>query len=277
MIEMKIITNLKIKAFNFLIRKIEDGNRFVTISTKIDKILNLIDLLKPVLVSTELIRFGKNSDGGYLIPNDLDGIEGCFSPGVDKESSFEIDCYKNGMSIFLADYSIDKPNIIDKAIQYSHLKKFIGTITSDKYLTLDAWVSQSLNSTSSDLLLQMDIEGSEYEVILSTSNEILKRFRIIVVEFHDLNLLWDPFFFKIANSVFQKILDTHHCVHIHPNNSYDIYKYKNIEIPQIAEFTFIRKDRVDVLGYANSFPHKLDFDNTDRSPIALPKLWYGIN
>ena len=34
---------------------------------------------------TELVRLGGNNDGGYLLPNDLEGITACFSPGVDNK------------------------------------------------------------------------------------------------------------------------------------------------------------------------------------------------
>lgn len=37
----------------------------------------------PLTTNIELIRVGSNFDGGYLVPNDLQGIEACFSPGVD--------------------------------------------------------------------------------------------------------------------------------------------------------------------------------------------------
>lgn len=39
--------------------------------------------------SKDLIRLGPNGDGGYLVPDDLTGIEACFSPGVCATSEFE--------------------------------------------------------------------------------------------------------------------------------------------------------------------------------------------
>lgn len=40
-----------------------------------------ISKVRPVDCGIELIRIGGEADGGYLIPNDLEGIEYCFSPG----------------------------------------------------------------------------------------------------------------------------------------------------------------------------------------------------
>jgi hypothetical protein len=42
-----------------------------------------------------------------------------------------------------------------------------------------------------------------------------------------------------------------------------------------AEFTFIRNDRFSTKSHQESFPHKLDTDNSDeRESVLLPKIWY---
>ena len=43
----------------------------------------------------------------------------------------------------------------------------------------------------------MDIEGSEYEVINSISNSNLEKIKIMVIEFHHLQLLTNEVFLKI--------------------------------------------------------------------------------
>ena len=49
-----------------------------------------LQLLKPVRSSYPLVRIGGDQDGAYLLPNDLKGIEACFSPGVSYKKSFEL-------------------------------------------------------------------------------------------------------------------------------------------------------------------------------------------
>lgn len=74
-----------------------------------DEILEVIKLLRPISTEIELIRIGGEGDGGYLVPNDIDGIKYCFSPGVGLTSSFEEDITKRGVkslagtSVFLVD------------------------------------------------------------------------------------------------------------------------------------------------------------------------------
>jgi len=241
-----------------------------------NQIISLIQKLHPFSTDKNLIRFGPAGDGGYLIPDDIDGIEACFSPGVGELSGFEADCIKSGMKVFLADKSVNSPG--EKNKHFNFIQKFISPITNKDFVTMGDWVNSSLQNKDSDLLLQMDIEGFEYSTIINMPSGLLNRFRIIIIEFHSLNKLWGNEFYNLASQVFEKLLQNHTCVHIHPNNYRDTIKLKGIEIPKLAEFTFYRNDRINKKDYQTKFPHPLDYDNVGANKtIVLPKIWYGVN
>jgi hypothetical protein len=240
--------------------------------TETGKVKSLIQRLRPLSCGKDLIRLGPRGDGGYLLPNDLEGIAACFSPGVAAVSGFEKDCADIGMMVFLADKSVDQPAEIHPNFQFT--SKYVGATSNADFMTMDSWVAASLPESRSDLLLQIDIEGYEYEVFLSMSERLMRRFRIIVAEFHHLKQLWNGPFFSIAARAFEKILQTHTCVHIHPNNYYGSFKKKRIEIPKLMEFTFLRNDHVVNPTYRHAFPHPLDCDNTENPPLILPTCWY---
>ena len=234
---------------------------------------NFISTLKPFNSGIELIRLGPEGDGGYLIPNDLQDIRYAFSPGVSNESGFELDLANLGINIFLADYSVDETK--QKHNNFNFTKKFISSISNNNCLTLDEWVKTKIPNYKNDLILQMDIEGEEFEVITSSSSKILSQFRIIIIEFHYLHELLNKPFYNLASKAFKKILQTHTVVHIHPNNHCGSIKFKNLEIPRVAEFTFLRNDRFKKKFPEKNFPHKLDRDNlTKRRTLTLPKCWY---
>ena len=120
----------------------------------------------------------------------------------------------------------------------------------------------------------MDIEGAEYEVLLDASLETLSSFRFMIIEFHDLDQLFNQFAFSLMSPAFEKILETHNCVHIHPNNCAPATKRYGVEIPPVMEFTFERKSESDLKAYVCDFPHELDADNTNKAPITLPDCWF---
>ena len=248
--------------------------RHVTKKTNKESILALFRDLHPVECGRPMKRLGRNGDGGYLLPDDLEGIEACFSPGVDKNSSFEFECAEIGMSVFLADASVDGPAIENRSFRF--LKKFIGATSNGNYITLTNWIKSQDIGAYSELLLQMDIEGAEYETILSTEKEILQRFRILVVELHFLDEFWSLPFFRVAKAALQKLLETHAVVHIHPNNSQGLVVVDGLPTPRVAEFTFLRRDRFAASGKfmkRTDFPHPLDQDCSNAVYLPMPAWW----
>lgn len=263
-----MIRKIRKKAIDF----ISSERWFSTSLTNKTRVEELIKSLSPVETLKPLIRLGPKGDGGYLIPDDLEGVEACFSPGVSTISGFESDCANRGMKVFMADKSVDQP--AESHENFNFIKKYLGCTNNGDFITIDDWVVNSGVSNGSDLILQIDIEGYEYEVFLSISDQLMKRFRIIVAEFHFLDQLWNKPFFDIASRVFEKINQTHECVHIHPNNYSGIFKKGGLEIPILSEFTFLRKDRVSNKKPAKVFPHPLDIDNTNNETIVLPGCFY---
>lgn len=69
----------------------------------------LIRMLHPICPGVEMTRMGPAGDGGYLMPQDLEGIEACFSPGMAKVSGFEQACAGIGMKVFMADQAVAGP------------------------------------------------------------------------------------------------------------------------------------------------------------------------
>jgi hypothetical protein len=230
--------------------------------------------LRPHEPGVELIRVGPETDGGYLVPDDLAGIRHVFSPGVSTESGFEAALADRGMRVFLADYSVDGP--AQRHSNFVFDKRFVGCTTDERYITLDDWHAAKLGDDfASELLLQMDIEGAEYETLLAASPRLLARFRIMVIEFHWLPQLWNDPFFLLASRVFEKLLATHAVVHIHPNNCCGSITSAGLEIPRIAEFTLLRRDRLRSTAYRTTFPHPLDRPNVAKKPLQLAPCWYS--
>lgn len=238
-------------------------------------VLAFIKKLTPQNVGIDLIRMGSHKDGGYLVPNDIEGIKACFSPGVNTVSEFEMDCHKRNMKIFLADKSVDKPRLNLKESEYHFLKKFVGCLNDDDFITLDDWATMMNVESGEELMLQMDIEGAEYVTLINTSEALLKSYRIVILEIHGLHKLWNQEFYKLASAAFDKLLQHHTCVHIHPNNHGTIIEYEGIEIPSVLEMTFIRTDRIKDKSPQKEFPHPLDSHNSkNRVPMVLPEIWY---
>ena len=235
------------------------------------QIEELIESLKPV--ETGLVRIGTKGDGGYLVPDDLDGIVACFSPGVARAASFEIELASKGLPCFLADFSVEGPPISHPLFHFQ--KKYLGSINNDRFMTLESWVNGS-GCGEGDLMLQMDIEGAEYDAILSSPSHLLQRFRTIVIEFHRFDMIYNKAGNQLIRLTMEKLLRDFVVVHIHPNNCRKLSIMQGIQVPPVVEFTFHRRDRLTDLTPVKRLPHPLDTKNVSNRPdIAMPKCWFG--
>ncbi len=238
-----------------------------------DHILDLIRELRPVTISTPLVRLGSAGDGGYLLPDDLEGISLCISPGVSVECGFDLDMANRGVDVLMADASVDGPPMEHSKFHFH--KKFIDTFSDETNMTLDETVNLLPASLKDgDYLLQMDVEGAEYRILHNVSQSLLKKFRIIVVEFHFLRSIFARDWFNMVAPAFRKILRTHAVVHVHPNNCSKIFAIGKVGIPDVMEVTFYRRDRLTLTGHPITLPHPLDADNVPgRASIRMPECW----
>lgn len=228
-------------------------------------------------VNVDLIRVGGDGDGSYLLPDDFEGIEACFSPGVDDKAHFEDWlATQHGIKSFMADASVDALPFENPLFKFD--KKYLGALTRDDFTTLTDWVEAKVGQGhDKDMLLQMDIERFEFDVLIETSTELLKKFRYIVIEFHDMHQLFETHSLRLLRSVFDKLYQHFSIAHAHPNNYRKIYSSGGHSIPRLFEVTFIRNDRVPLVknNEGVSLPHPLDIHNVpDMEQIHMPPEWW---
>ena len=226
----------------------------------------------------DLIRLGKDNDGGYLISEqDLLKSDFLLSLGICDDWSFERDfIQKNNVPLHAYDASLNYKFIrnlnisfiekIKKIISYknffkgtkTHFRKFIGINNfNEGFYTLSS-VLEDLNFK--EIFLKIDIEGSEYRILDTLLNNHQK-ISGLAIEFHDcdVNLSKIEWFIKNFNLKL---------VHIHANNHglFDLDK----KIPLVLELTFSKYCELDD---ELNLPHPLDMRNgTNREEINLEFL-----
>lgn len=245
----------------------------------------IFDFFRPKPSPFRLIRVGGSRDGAYLVPDDLRGVTACFSPGVANRKTFEDElALRFGVRSYLLDFSVDEQDLETPLIAGFQVfeKKWLAPNDSQNSVSLDTWVRQKENSAS-NLLLQMDIEGSEYSVLASTCANTLRKFRILVIEFHDFQ---ERLGSKAGDhelvSIVRKLDRDFVAVHARANNCCppEASSSGSIMVPPVMEFTFLRKDRFEELPLKRlrvvKIPHPRDISRNDPSnpPLHLGAEWY---
>ena len=231
----------------------------------------VLDCLTPRGCAVPLIRIGGDNDGGYLVPDDLGGIVASFSPGVSDTMDFDLAIMERGIPSFLADASVPKVPQPHPLATFDPL--FLGSRTDGQFVSLDDWVARRA-PPEGDLLLQMDIEGAEYETLAAASDTTLARFRILVVEFHGFHRILSPRHLKRMAPTLQRLAETHVVVHLHPNNASAPVRAGNLTLSPVFEVTFLRRDRAGEMTGPPPLPHPLDRSNVaDQPDYRMPQFW----
>lgn len=234
----------------------------------------ILDKLRPLKFNGSLARFGPNWDGGYMLPKDVHQVDVVFSPGVSSSSTFELAFASLGIPCFLADASVDGP--LQNHELFNFQKKFLGSSEASNIITLESWVIDNFPNMTKGLL-QMDIEGAEWEVLESANPGTLAKFKIIVVELHNLHRLWKDDFRIRATEVFRKLSMSHFPAHLQVNNfSLPVRLSESLTLPSSIELTFLRNaDYIRAQDFA-PLPHALDLPNNPRLKPAAMNFFYEL-
>lgn len=159
---------------------------------------------------TSLFRFGSIDDGGYYLrSNTLKTSQLLFSGGISSNLEFEYDTFRfnDGINIVMVDPTVSGPKLIFKGLARLLFKKpnklrylfnalqFNYLIRSSRCQHLKLWLKQpesilkiakSTFNHNKNILLKLDIEGSEYDFLEEVSSN-LDCFSALVFEFHDLH------------------------------------------------------------------------------------------
>ena len=144
-----------------------------------------------------LIRLGAQYDGGYLLPEDLTGIHSCFSPGVALTADFEMDLARiYGLPVFMCDHTVDASPLKHPLLHFQKTGIGYGSNSGGLLQPMSKWVQECSIPADAELLIQMDIEGAEYEFFQFERPEFLSRCRYIIMEMHYLHQMIQPMYFE---------------------------------------------------------------------------------
>ena len=190
----------------------------------------------------DLIRIGKNYDGGYLV-NSLDIIKTnhLISLGIGDDISFEQQFHEmNSCGIDAYDGTI---NSCDSFFQLN--RRFHKTNVGEAGLSWDSIIT----SHSKEIFLKCDVDGAEYG-LLDDFIKTSKNFSGIVMEFHDVHE-YDRF--NCLTNFIAKVQQN--LVHIHVNNNSYI-ETPHGYMPMVLELTFTSSNNIS--WEPVELPHELD-------------------
>jgi hypothetical protein len=228
-----------------------------------------------------LRRVGGNGDGAYLVPAILDQVTACFSPGVSNRKDFEDELLEDfGIRSHLLDFSSDLEDFVTPLVEgrQTFRKKWLSTDGRENSLSLAEWISLSEVDEGANFLLQMDIEGAEYENLIGSTSRTLEKFSILVIEFHGLaSRIQSSSSRGEVEQILAVLSASFRSVHARINNCCEVIQVgKRLRIPEVLEVTLLRSDYFeDVALHRTYVPHPLDIQRNvlENPPRHLTNEW----
>lgn len=244
-------------------------------STSISAVLP--SFLRPKKIA-ELVRLGKENDGGYLVDKrSICETDFMLGFGIKDDWSFERD-FKDcvdvpivafdatvGLKVFFMKLirsipRVDKPGkfvhwarvLIDYhdffRASNTHIKKFVDLDTGPNHVSVKTISKSVIPLHAKNVFLKIDIEGSEYQIL---DDLVMMSDRIcgLVIEFHDVDLHME----RIES--FVRSFPLRVC-HVHCNN---FAPTNDRSTPVVIEVTFTKFEGED--GFVENLPVPLDMPN----------------
>jgi len=196
-----MMKHLKVWIRDWISERFQRIDHVLIPSVQSEKFSKFVQSITPLDNGHKLIRVGPASDGSYLLPDDLNGIRINISPGVGKTFQFENALLKeHAIPSIMLDASVEAPINLPQEIEF--VEKFVVPLRdSDAGVSISELVSQATTKfgVDVDFMLQMDIEGAEYEILNYVNPQDLLRFRILAIEIYDMDIwVQNKFYSRIS-------------------------------------------------------------------------------
>lgn len=210
------------------------------------------------------VRIGNAGDGGYILPDDLEGLHGVISIGVGHDVSFDHHFAEQGVQVYQYDHTVLEPPTSHPNFHF-HRKGWAAQGAEDMVSLAQMMAENELND-SYDLILKFDIESAEWAALESCTDELLAHFRIMTFELHSLCLLTEPANLDLFLRRLALLTRQHTPIHLHANNHGDYRIIEGIPVPDVIELTLLRNDRDHFVASTEPIPGPLDIPNDPNRP-----------
>lgn len=232
------------------------------------KLHHLTALWKITDPMVQKCRVGRAHDGGYVMIQPFSSRKIAYSIGICDDVSWDKEMAEYGYEIYQYDHTIES---LPEENEAFHWKKtgLTGLAETEELKNLATIIQENGHETCAGMLLKMDIEGYEWDLLRTCSQDILNQFDQIVMEIHWLN---DCCAYEKILAGLENLTRSHAVVHVHGNNFRYAAFCGDMITPDVMEITLVKKDLYHMEAADRSCTEEIDQVNRANSQ----DIWTGI-
>ena len=184
------------------------------------------------------IRIGSEGDGGYVMLDDFTDIRLAVSGGIGGNDDWER-AMSSRTKVIAHDPFDDE--IVDRTYEFRN----------ERLVSLNALLKDLPDYS---VIGKIDIEGDEFDLFKNTDPALLRKFRQLVCEIHLQRVILD----QTQLESFAKLNAVFNTIHIHGNNTAEVFVLNGIKVPKVFEITLANKDCYVYSDFVGKLPGELD-------------------
>lgn len=232
----------------------------------------LFSEIQPVrLINCTMKRFGAANDGGYLMcENLMEGVQSAYSYGIGGRDEWGCDISrKYNLRVHQYDCFDTTRPVCSRGLFTFHEECLGGTVAKTDNKNFDTLTNQIVKNGDSHktLVVKMDVEGSEWDSLLMTSDEVLNSINQLAIEFHVYDhVKYDRKYIETIKKLKKNFV----VAHVHFNNCccrslFSPFPSLGFEVLLVNK----RIGIIDASGNKPLLPHSLDAPNLpDRADCS---------
>ena len=210
---------------------------------------------KEVIGKTRILLGPAHNDGSYVLLNDFENIKIAYSIGIDGNVDFDKAIANKGIDVYMYDHTIDKLRYENEKFHWKKIGIGGNSERSNNIQTLEDMIKENGHFNEKNMILKIDIEGAEWNALNDITENILKQFKYIIVEYH-----FERFEVSLIYNILKKIHKTHQVFYIHTNHQSRIINFGNNRMVGCVEVSYIIRE-------GNNF-------STDKSVYPIKNFYY---
>jgi hypothetical protein len=193
------------------------------------------------------IMLGNKKDGSYVMLNDFDNIKIAYSIGIYNLVQFDQALADKGIDVYMYDHTINKLPYENNKFHWKKIGLGSSSEKSENIQTLEDMMRENGHLQEKNMILKIDIEYNEWKPLNEISQNMLKQFKYIIIEFHffknELKLFYD---------VLKKLHKTHQIFFIRCGSQ--VITYGNNRICHVIETSYIIREGYTFLKDKSIYP-----------------------
>jgi hypothetical protein len=153
------------------------------------------------VIGKNRILLGEKTDGCYVLLDDFENIKIAYSFGISYKIQFDDELAKRGIDVYMYDHTINSLPYNNYRFHWSKIGICGNNERTQNLKTLEDLMKENGHISEKNMILKMDIEGSEWNPLNELNEDILKQFKYILIEYHFLESSKEELYYNVIKKI----------------------------------------------------------------------------